>query len=170
MWQKCVFQRAWEEHVEKWTKKIWIYVKPIGKFTRSSCWKSMDVPSPYTWPENPLLWKCWGNHWRTSALEVVVIHPERQRSCKNGVVHLQILPKNVIIPAENHRKRPSFPIILDRAKPQPGPHTNGWRVPGKRRKAGASPAGNWERIAVDLPTFNGKWIWVKTLYPWWTSK
>ena len=22
MWQKCVFQRAWEEHVEKWTKKI----------------------------------------------------------------------------------------------------------------------------------------------------
>ena len=86
MWQKCVFQRAWEEHVEKWTKKIWICVKPIGKFTGSSCWKSMDVPSPYTWLENPLLWRCWGNHWRTSALEVVVIHPERQRSCKNGVV------------------------------------------------------------------------------------
>jgi hypothetical protein len=75
-------------------------------------------------------------------------------------------PKTSSFQQNSDRKRPSFPIILDRAKPQPGAHTSGWRVPGKRRKAGVSPAGNRERIAVDLPTFNGKWIWVKTLYPW----
>lgn len=166
MWQKCVIQRAWEEHVEKWTKKIWICVKPIGKFTASSCWKSMDVPSPYTWPENPLLWRCWGNHWRTSALEVVVIHPKNAKeAARMEWFTSNFLPNNVIIPAENHRKRPSFPIILDRAgPPQPGPHTNGWRVPGKRRKAEASPAGNRERIAVDLPTFNGKWWKMMEIY------
>ena len=159
MWQKCVFQWAWEEHVEKWTKKIWICVKPIGKFKvhlAGNQWMFLPLTPG-------LKIHCFEDaggiiegHLPLKLLSFTQKTPKKLQEWSGS-------PPNSAQKKRHHSSRkPSktaiFPNrILDQAGPQPGPHTNGWRVPGKRRKAEASPAGNRERIAVNLPKFSGKW-------------